>query len=277
MGFNQDDWVQYLPTAEFEANLAVNESTTISPMEATKGYLPKSGFEPPALFKASGKAKTEIAMADAVAERIKALSGELKEQLRWSQALMKYHADKKRLPAPIFRVKDKVMLDSRFIKTTKPSASLDHKNLGPFTITKIINDHSYLLDLPASMKVFPVFHPWLLHLHETEPLDTQIQEPLGPVNVEETDPNLQEFWVSEVIDSRVHKGMKDQITGRRGLLQYKALYPTWTDWNAKPPWQAYWDFDDCKDTVFEFHTKYPKKAGPHRDWKWKAKKDYDKP
>jgi hypothetical protein len=268
VGFNQDDWVSYLPTAEFEANLAVNESTTVSPFEATKGYLPKSGFEPPAAMGQglSAKQKTETAMADAVATRIQALSGKLKEQLRWAQALMKLHADKKRLPAPLLKPGDRVMLDSRYIKTSRPSESLDDENMGPFTILKIINDHSYLLDLPPSMKLFPVFHPWLLHLHEVQPLEGQEEIPQGPVNVEEPDEEKKEYFVSEIVDSRIHKGRKDVLTGQKGRLEYKAKYPGWPDWNANPPWQPYWDFD-CDDLVADFHHRYRSKAGPHESFK----------
>lgn len=106
---------------------------------------------------------------------------------------MNFHADKKRLPSPVLEVGDKVILDGKFIKTSQLSDSIDHRNLGLFTILRIVNDHSYMLDLLLSMKVFPIFHPLLLHLHETQLLEDQIQEPLGPVNVDKTDTNLQEY------------------------------------------------------------------------------------
>jgi hypothetical protein len=76
-------------------------------------------------------------MADAIIKQTSALSDQLEEQLKWSQALMKHHADKKRMPAPLLKVNDKVMVDSRFIKTTQPSQSIDQRNLGPFCILKV--------------------------------------------------------------------------------------------------------------------------------------------
>lgn len=156
------------------------------------------------------------------------------------------------------------MVDGRFIKTSRPSNSLDYRNLGPFTITKIVNNHSYMLDLPPTMKIFPVFHPWLLHLHETSPLEGQVQEPPGPVNTEtEEEP---EWWVSEIVDARLHKGMRDHITGKKGLLQYKAHYPGWPEWNANPSWQPYWDFDESQHLAHEFHTRYPQKPKPPKSW-----------
>jgi len=161
VNYNQDDWVEFLPSAEFETNSAVNESTRLSPFEATKGYVPKAGFEPPApiAHRLPHKHKTDAQKADALVKRVLSMQAELKEQLKWSQALMKLHADKTRLPAPMMREGDLVMVDARFIKTQRPNQSLDHKNEGPFCVKRIINDHSYELELPETMKVFPVFYP----------------------------------------------------------------------------------------------------------------------
>jgi hypothetical protein len=46
--------------AEFEANTAVSESTKISPMEATKGYMPTIGFEPLAMLRNTGKERSDL-------------------------------------------------------------------------------------------------------------------------------------------------------------------------------------------------------------------------
>ena len=45
--YQQNDWYDWLPFAEFEVNSAVSSSTTIVPFLATKGYIPRSGLEPP--------------------------------------------------------------------------------------------------------------------------------------------------------------------------------------------------------------------------------------
>ena len=64
-----------------------------------------------------------------------------------------------------------VMLDVRNINTTRPNKSLDYKNLGPFEVVRVINNSAYELKLPPAMEgIFPVFHPWLLHLDNSSPL-----------------------------------------------------------------------------------------------------------
>lgn len=78
------------------------------------------------------------------------------------------------------------MLDSRNIKTIRPNKSLDHKNLGPFQIIKAHNNSAYELDLPPSMnKIHPVFHPWLLHLDNSDPLPRQRIPPPPPLEIDE--------------------------------------------------------------------------------------------
>ena len=47
--YNQDDWVDHVPIAEFEVNSDLNTSTGVSPFLLTKGYIPRSGVEPPTL------------------------------------------------------------------------------------------------------------------------------------------------------------------------------------------------------------------------------------
>ena len=67
-----------------------------------------------------------------------------------------------------------VMLDSRNIKTTRLNYLLDYKNLGPFPVTRVINNIAYELKLPEGINIYPVFHPWLLHLNNSNPLSRQV-------------------------------------------------------------------------------------------------------
>lgn len=63
------------------------------------------------------------------------------------------------------------MLDSRNIKTVRPNKSLDHKNLGLYKIVKAYGNSAYELELSLSMgRVHPVFHLWLFHLDNSDPL-----------------------------------------------------------------------------------------------------------
>ncbi|KAI0990945.1 hypothetical protein K3495_g17242, partial [Podosphaera aphanis] len=47
INFSQNDWVDWLPLAEFAANNVVNVSTSVSPFFANKGFNPRMTISPP--------------------------------------------------------------------------------------------------------------------------------------------------------------------------------------------------------------------------------------
>ena len=279
---NQDDWVGHLATAEFVANSLPSESTGIAPFLATKGYLPKSGLEPPEDLPAdtTPDARRDIRLADQAAEKIEALRSYLREELTWAQAKQADFANKHRAPAPEIKVGDKVMLDTRNLKTDRPSKSLDHKQIGPYEIVRVINNAAYELKLPDSMKkTHPVFHPWLLHLDKSTPLPGQRRDAPPPVTTTE---GYTTHYVKEIVDSRLNGRVKDRNpnpardpTDRttERMLQYKVAYEDHQDYNRKPDWQDYTDVEDCPDFVADFHHKYPNKPGPH--WTFKTPEDWE--
>lgn len=76
--------------------------------------------------------------------------------------------------------------------------------------------------------VYPVFHPWKLHLAPDNPYPGQVQEP-GPAYIifDDNDDEAHEEWeVLEVVDCR---------ESGHGT-QYKIIFTgNWEDWNSNPP------------------------------------------
>ena len=130
---------------------------------------------------------------------------------------------------------NKVMLDARYIKTIRPSVSLDHKNLGPYEVIRVIDNNSACeLKLPDSIKgVYPVFYIWLLHLDRSNLLPRQVIDPPPPIEVNDEG---EEHEVLEVINSKINNRRKDPLTNKKGCLIYKILYPNSDIWNARPLW-----------------------------------------
>lgn len=62
-----------------------------------------------------------------------------------------------------------------------------------------MGDLDYELELPAQMKIHPVFHVMLLHLHKESDLEGRYQEPPPPVEVE----GEEEYEIEEILDSRI--------------------------------------------------------------------------
>ncbi len=90
-------------------------------------------------------ARKEIKVADGFIKKIEQLRKHLREELRWSKAIQSEQANRNRQPAPEFKIKDMVMLDARNIRTSRANKSLDHKNLGPFKIIRVIDNSAYEL------------------------------------------------------------------------------------------------------------------------------------
>ena len=101
-----------------------------------------------------------------------------------AQARYEKASNRSRVPARRYQAGDKVWLDSRNIKTLRPQKKLDWKNLGPFTVTDVISAHTYRLELPASVKLYPVFNVSLLSPAASSPLPGQRQPPPPPVEVD---------------------------------------------------------------------------------------------
>ncbi|KAI1515318.1 rve multi-domain protein [Pyrenophora tritici-repentis] len=278
VNYEQDNWALFLPIAEFEANSSTSSTTGKSPFFATKGYNPRSGIEPPApapgAATLTAPAQQERLNADAFADRMKTLQDELRASMQWAQAKQAEYANEGRLPAPAFKVGDQVMLDTRNLRTKRPSASLDLKNRGPFTIVRAINNTAYELDLPANMKrIHNVFHPWLLHLVDDNPLTGQTQDPEVPA---EFDPEVEddtEYTVEAIEDCRINKKLKDPAArGRKGkttqgLLQYLVRWANYPDGPDNPSWEPYMNLADSADTVTRYHLDHPNKPPMHRKFK----------
>jgi len=203
-------------------------------------------------------------------ERVTEIRETLKYQLAWAQAVQKEYADRKRVPAPEIKVGDWVMLDAKNVSTNRPSDKLDYKNLGRFKVSEVAkNESAVKLDLPESFKIFPWFHPVLIHL-ASPPTPSQEDEQPGPLEVYEGEAA---YEVEEILNSRIHRGKNDPILQKRGCLQYQIKYKGYSE--DKPPWQDWIDVLGCPNLVHDFHQRNPEKEGPHQTFKNYTPENWD--
>jgi hypothetical protein len=80
-----------------------------------------------------------------------------------------------------------------------PSNKLDYNLISPYTILEWIGSKVYKLDLPSSIRIYPVFHISLLELAQprNEPILGHIQLPSLPIIIN----NEEEWEVEEIVDS----------------------------------------------------------------------------
>ena len=154
--YQQDDWVDYLPLAEFTFNNLENSSTQQTPFFANIGFHPT--------FEAKVSERSTVPAAEDLAERLRIIHEELRAELEFAQARQTHFYNQRHSAAPILEPGQLVWLHRRNIKTTRPSYKLDHRRLGPFRVIQRVKDSdSYVLKLPSYLsRLYPVFHSSLL-------------------------------------------------------------------------------------------------------------------
>ena len=153
--YDQSNWAELLPMAQFAFNSAKSSTTGVSPFYANYGYEPTAYGE---------SRETESLSESALvwAERLMNLHKHLREEISRKNEKSKSYANKSRIEGPTFKRGDKVFLLRKNIKTKRPNSKLDHKKLGPFEVIKKMGPVNYELRLPKSMRIHPVFHISLL-------------------------------------------------------------------------------------------------------------------
>jgi hypothetical protein len=120
---------------------------------------------------------------------------------------------------------------------------LDHQRLGPFRISRKINDVAFRLDLPPHLRLHPVFHCSLLEPCATSTIPNRVVPPPPLVHLADGP----EYEVAAILDSKII----------RNQLYYLV------DWLGYGPndrtWEPATNVNNAQDLVDAFHRRYPAK------------------
>ncbi|SLM33367.1 hypothetical protein LPUS_01849 [Lasallia pustulata] len=224
VNYMQDDWAQWLPSAEFSANNASSLTTLASPFLANSGQNPRLGFEapeplPPTL---TAQARIKLTNIESFTQKMKDLTENLRNEMLIAQAIYEANANQSRRPCPRYFVDNEVWLNAKNLNTAQPAMKLDDHHVGPFKVKRVFDKNPLVieLDLLESMKVHPVFHANLLSHTATDPLPGQHQVCQEPVFAE----NGQRAWyINSITNSKLDRRYNPP------LLQY------YVDWEGDFP------------------------------------------
>ena len=124
--YQQNNWSELLPLAEFAYNNALNTTTGISPFFVNKGYHPNISVHPERDLASSQAHDFTIDLDQ--------LHVDLKEQIKLSQSHYQVSADSKHSLAPEFTIGSHAFVKVQFFCTTQPSKKLAEKYLSPFEV-----------------------------------------------------------------------------------------------------------------------------------------------
>jgi hypothetical protein len=218
---SQDNWADLIPMAELAINNRDAHSTGVSPFFLAHGY----HLEPLQLKETPQdvqEPRGPIQQADRIVRQLQDAREWAQTSMAVAQQEQEEAANRTRQQAPQFRVGDKVWLDLRNVRTTRPSKKLDWKN-AKYTVTEVIGSHSYRLNTPTG--IHNVFHSSLLRAASTDPLDSQVTDDSqpGPILIGEEE----EYEVERILKGR---------TVRRGRVSQRQYLVKWTGY-AEPTWE----------------------------------------
>ena len=242
--YQQDNWSELLPLAEFAYNNAPNATTGVSPFFANKGYDPNIAVHPERDI-ASVKALQFVTDLDELHQN-------LRESISEAQKLYQKSADRKRLPAPDFKVGDRVFVKAEFFRTTRPTKKLAERYLGPYEIVAQAGTHSFTLRLPQNMRaVHPVFHVSMLEPATPNEIPDRIQPPPPPVEID----GEAEYIIERVLDSKIDKR-------RTCKLLYLVRWSGYEGAEDEESWLPATELGNAMEVVTDFHEANPGKPGP---------------
>jgi len=121
--YQQDNWVDLLPLAEFAYNNTPSATTGVSPFFANKGYHPN--------ISVYLERDMTSAWAHDYAVSRESLHQYLQEEMANAQLRYQGLADAKRTLAPDFKVGNQVYMKAKYFQSTRPSKSYQTRTWGP--------------------------------------------------------------------------------------------------------------------------------------------------
>ena len=217
----QTDWYRHLPNLQFAYNTAKHSSTGESPFFLNYGRHP---IVPASLVGGppQGDAVQRVPAAADYLQEIRSSMGRAKESLERSRQRYKQVADRRRQEQK-YSVGDRVLLSTANIALPRNlTRKLARLYDGPFKVKACIGDNAYELELPASVKLHPVFNVSQLRPYRdpSARFPGRVIDPQPPTVVD----GEEEWEVEEVLGHRDRRRRREYLVKWVG---YPSLNNTW--------------------------------------------------
>jgi len=242
--YQQDNWSELLPLAEFAYNNAPSATTGVSPFFVNNEYHPNLIVYPEQDI-ASSRAHDFVLNLDELQDM-------LKEEIAKAQRQYQPSADSCRQQPPDFQVGEPVFVRLQYFQTTCPSKKLSEKYLGPYEIIAQPSPQLFTLRLPDTMRaIHPMFHISMLKPATPNTFQQRSEPPPAPVIIAREP----EYEISKIVNSKIDRR-------RACKLHYKVIWLGYEDTDSNSEWLPATELEHAKELVNDFHLKYPAKLGP---------------
>ena len=210
----QNNWSEWLATAEFVFNNKVHTATKMSLFKVNYRREPRMGFD------IRKKEKNE--KAEEFVREMKERYEEARAALVRSQKEMKRQVDRSRKEAEKYRVDDKVLISTKDFSVElmkRAMKKLTEKFIGPYVVKKIVSENAVELELLVSLRIYLVVNIRRIVKYR-EQVEGQKKIPLPPVEVA----SEKEYEVEEILDRQERRGKTKYLVKWKG---YTAEENTW--------------------------------------------------
>ena len=186
----QNNWSEWLATAEFTFNNKVHTATKMSPFQVNYRREPRMGFD----IRKKGKNEK----AEEFVKEMKERHEKARAALVKSQEEMKKQADRSRKEVEEYRVGNKVLISTKDFSAKlmkRVTKKLTEKFIGPYVVKKIVSENAVELELLVLLRIHLVVNVRRIVKYR-EQVEEQKKIPPPPVEVA----GEKEYEVEEILD-----------------------------------------------------------------------------
>jgi hypothetical protein len=242
----QNDWANWLSMIEYVSNAFISTITHVSSFLANYEFESRMSFDQMKFDENTTRNRINRFREREIVFTMKNIWKFAKKHMKKNQQSQITYANKHRIFASNYQVKNQVWLSIRNIQIDRSFRKLDHKMLESFKILKKRNN-SYKLELSIEMNIYSVFHISLLRKNLENFLSRQIISSFSSIVIDDE----QKFDVENIIDFR----LMSRAFNKR--LQYKIQ---WIEHSSNRKWYSTKNFDHAKEIVTDYHDRYSNKS-----------------
>jgi len=246
------EWDKNLSMVEFAMNNSVHASLKYTPFFLNTGMNPLTPMMAEIVSEKQAKVSEHCPKAfQYVTNRIQTMNMAM-ENIKVARDRYKSYADSNRKDT-VFQLGQEVVLSTANLNKHTLNRKLYPKFLGPFKITKVVNDVAYQIQLPDKWKIHDVFHvsllkPWVANSRMQQP------PPIPEVIEGELEYNVEKILADRAVKTSSKKNKDPAATSTaRSKTTKREYYVQWEGYGMEHcTWEPETNLENAQDAIQDY-------------------------